>query len=56
MQLLFNASKTKCIFIYKTQNIVFDKDVKYMKSPSSRDILNRYIESVINTFNRKCIN
>ena len=65
--ILFNATKTKCMFFYRTYSTLFDKDVHFLGSPIgfvdkctflgfsiSRDILNRDIQSSINTFNRKC--
>ena len=65
--ILFNATKTKCMFFDRTHSTLFDKDIQLMGSPIgfvdkckflgfsiSRDILNRDIQSSINTFNRKC--
>ena len=59
-------TKTKCMFFYRTYSTLFDKDVNFLGSPIgfvdtcnfvgfsiSRDILNRDIQSLINTFNRK---
>ena len=66
--ILVNATETKCMFFYRTYSTLFDKDGQFMGSPIcfvdkctflgfpiSRDILNRDIQSSINTFNRKCI-
>ena len=64
--ILFNATKTKCMFFDRTYSTLFDKDVQFMEAlyvfykciflgfSISRDILNRDIQSSINTFNRKC--
>ena len=54
-------------FFDRTHSTLFDKDIQFMGSPIgfvdkcnflgfsiSRDILNRYIQASINTFNRKC--
>ena len=62
--ILFNATKTKCMFFDRTHSTLFDKDIQFMGSPIgfvdkcnflgysiSRDILNRDIQSSINTFN-----
>ena len=62
--ILFNATKTKCMFFDRTYSTLFDKDVHFLGSPIgfvdkckflgfsiSRD---RDIQSSINTFNRKC--
>ena len=59
--------RSNVCFLYKTHSILFDKDGQFMGSPIcfvdkckciglsiSRDILNRDIQSSINTFNRKC--
>ena len=49
--ILFNATKTKCMFVfYRTYSTLFDKDVQFSISSISRDILNRDIQSSINTF------
>ena len=53
---------------YRTYSTLFDKDVQFMGNPIcyvdkykilgfsiSHDILNRDIQSSINTFNRKCM-
>ena len=65
--ILFNATKTKCMFFYRTHGTLFDKDIQFTGNPIgfvdkckflgftiSRDILNIDIQSSINTFNRKC--
>ena len=65
--ILLNATKTKMYVSDRTYSTLFDKDVHFMGSPIcfvdkcnflgfsiSRDILNRDIQSSINTFNRKC--
>ena len=53
--ILFNATKTKCMFFNRTDSILFDKDVhicfvdkcKFLGFFISRDILNRDIQSSI---------
>ena len=65
--ILFNATKTKCMFFDRIHSTLFDKDIQFMGSPIgfvdkckflgfsiSLDILNRDIQLSINTFNRKC--
>jgi hypothetical protein len=65
--ILFNPSKTKCMFFDKNKQTFFNKDVQFMNkrvefvekcrllgSMISRDILDRDISSSVNTFNRKC--
>ena len=65
--ILFNVTKTKCMFFDRTYSTLFDKYVHFLGSPIgfvdkcifldlsiSRDILNRDIQSSINTFNGKC--
>ena len=65
--ILFNATKTKCMFFYKTCSTFLIKifnlwealyvsliNVICLGFSLSRDILNRDIQSLINTFNRKC--
>ena len=31
--ILFNATKTKCMFFYRTYSTLFDKDVQFMGNP-----------------------
>ncbi len=65
--ILFNPSKTKCMFFDKDQSVLFDKDIHFMGKRIefvdkckligtiiTRNILVRDMTSTINTFNRKC--